>query len=56
MLWHYIAPGKLYQNGFVESFNGRFHDECFNEHLFRNLCHVRSVIDAWWADHNAIRP
>jgi transposase InsO family protein len=32
--WHYIAPGKLMQNGFVESFNGRLRDECLNEHLF----------------------
>ena len=33
--WHYIAPGKPTQNGFVESLNGRFRDECLNEHLFR---------------------
>jgi putative transposase len=37
VLWHYIAPGKPQQNGFVESFNGRFRDECLNEHLFRSL-------------------
>jgi putative transposase len=30
--WHYIAPGKPMQNGFVESFNGRLRDECLNEH------------------------
>ena len=35
--WHYIAPGKPMQNGFVESFNGRLRDECLNEHLFANL-------------------
>lgn len=34
--WHYIAPGKPMQNGFVESFNGRLRDECLNEHLFRS--------------------
>ena len=34
--WHYIAPGKPMQNGFVESFNGRLRDECLNEHLFAN--------------------
>ena len=28
--WHYIAPGKPMQNGFVESFNGRLRDECLN--------------------------
>jgi len=33
--WHYIAPGKPMQNGFVESLNGRFRDECLNEHMFR---------------------
>ena len=35
--WHYIAPGKPMQNGFVESFNGRMRDEGLNEHLFDNL-------------------
>ena len=35
--WHYIAPGKPMQNGFVESFNGRLRDECLNEHLFTSL-------------------
>jgi transposase InsO family protein len=35
--WHYIAPGKPMQNGFVESLNGRFRDECLNKHMFRNL-------------------
>ena len=40
--WHYIAPGKPMQNGFVESFNGRLRDECLNEHLFSNLHHARS--------------
>ncbi len=35
--WHYIAPGKPVQNAFVESLNGRFRDECLNEHSFRGL-------------------
>ena len=39
--WHYIAPGKPMQNGFVESFNGRIRDECLNEHLFENLRHAQ---------------
>ena len=34
--WHYIAPGKPMQNGFVESFNGRMRDECLNEHVFHD--------------------
>ena len=35
--WHYIAPGKPMQNGFVESFNGSFRDKCLNETLFSSL-------------------
>jgi putative transposase len=43
--WHYIAPGKPMQNGFVESFNGRLRDECLNEHLFANLNEARQIIE-----------
>ena len=39
--WHYIAPGKPQQNGFVESFNGRLRDEFLNETLFTSLMHAR---------------
>ena len=35
--WHYIAPGKPQQNGFIESFNGPLRDELLNETLFRSL-------------------
>jgi putative transposase len=35
--WHYIAPGKPMQNGFIESFNGRLRDELLNETLFSSL-------------------
>jgi len=45
--WHYIAPGKPMQNGFVESFNGRMRDELLNETMFRNLAHARIVIRDW---------
>lgn len=45
--WHYIAPGKPLQNGFVESFNGRMRDELLNETVFRNLAHARVTIAAW---------
>ena len=60
VLWRYIAPGKPQQNGFVESFNGRFRDECLNEclneHLFSNLAAVRQIIEAWRIDYNEERP
>jgi putative transposase len=35
--WHYIAPGKPMQNGFIESFNGRLRDEFLNETLFTSM-------------------
>lgn len=54
--WHYIAPGKPMQNGFVESFNGRMRDELLNETMFRNLAHARVVIAAWVTDYNTERP
>jgi len=54
--WHYIAPGKPMQNGFVESLNGRFRDECLNEHMFRNLPSARRLIEEWRTDYNAHRP
>lgn len=56
VLWHYIAPGKPQQNGFVESFNGRFRDECLNEHLFGSLAAARRIIEAWRTDYNTARP
>lgn len=56
VLWHYIAPGKPQQNGFVESFNGRFRGECLNEHLFGSLSAARRIIEAWRIDYNTQRP
>ncbi|ABV92153.1 integrase (plasmid) [Dinoroseobacter shibae DFL 12 = DSM 16493] len=54
--WHYIAPGKPMQNGFVESFNGRFRDELLNESLFSSLADAREQIRAWQHDYNHHRP
>jgi len=54
--WHYIAPGKPMQNGYVESFNGRMRDELLNETLFLSLDHARVVIAAWAQDYNQERP
>jgi transposase InsO family protein len=50
--WHYIAPGKPMQNGYVGSFNGRMRDELLNESLFFGLDHARRAITAWVADYN----
>ena len=54
--WHYIAPGKPVQNAFVESLNGRFRDECLNEHVFRGLPMARRIAEAWRLDYNTCRP
>jgi len=54
--WHYIAPGKPMQNGYVESFNGRLRDELLNETLFHGLDHARAVIREWVEDYNTCRP
>ena len=54
--WHYIAPGKPMQNGYVESFNGRMRDELLNESLFFGLDHARSAIAEWVEDFNTTRP
>jgi putative transposase len=54
--WHYIAPGKPQRNGFIESFNGRLHDELLNETRFKSLPNARAVLEAWRRDHNEERP
>ena len=45
--WHYIAPGKPKQNGFIESFNGKLRDECLNETLFGTLRDARKTLEEW---------
>lgn len=51
-----IEPGKPNQNAYVESFNGRFRDECLNEHWFTSLAHARIEIDRWRREYNEERP
>jgi putative transposase len=47
---HYIAPGKPTQNAYVESFNGKFRDECLNENTFDSLGEAREEIERWRID------
>ena len=51
-----IEPGKPNQNAYIESFNGRFRDECLNEHWFLNLRHARILINGWRREYNEERP
>jgi len=56
--WHYIAPGKPMQNGFIESFNGRLRDELLNETLFtslRRLQHRAAALPNRLADTGRVR-
>jgi putative transposase len=53
---HFIQPGKPTQNAYIESFNGKFRDECLNEHVFISLEDARSKIENWRLDYNANRP
>jgi putative transposase len=53
---HFIEPGKPVQNAFIESFNGKFQDECLNEHWFTNLADARRTIEEWRIDYNTRRP
>jgi putative transposase len=54
--WHYTASGKPTQNAFVESFNGRLRDECFNETLFTSMAQVCAVLAESRDYYNAVRP
>jgi transposase InsO family protein len=51
-----IEPGKPNQNAYIESFNGRFRDECLNEHWFLTLAQAQSIIKAWRHEYNEERP
>jgi transposase InsO family protein len=51
-----IEPGKPNQNAYIESFNGRFRDECLNEHWFTSLVHAQAVIETWRREYNEERP
>ncbi len=51
-----IQAGKPTQNAYIESFNGKFRDECLNEHWFTTLAHARAVIAAWRQGYNEQRP
>jgi transposase InsO family protein len=46
----------LVEDAFVESFKGRFRDECLNEHWFRSLDEARGVIEDWRRDFTEVRP
>ena len=52
----FIQPGKPMQNGHIESFNGRFRDECLSQSWFATLPRARVEIEMWRVDYNTVRP
>jgi putative transposase len=53
---HFIRPGKPVDNAFMESFNGKFRDECLNLNWFMSVGHAREIAEAYRHDYNNERP
>lgn len=53
---YFIDPGKPTQNAYIESFNGRFREECLNQHWFTSIGEAREIIEDWRIDYNIERP
>jgi len=47
---HFIRPCKPTQNAYIESFNGKFRDQCLNEHCFLDPKDARDKLEAWRVD------
>jgi putative transposase len=52
----FIEPGKPVQNAYIESFNGKFREECLDAHWFKSLSDARRTIEAWRIEYNNLRP
>ncbi|MBS0178321.1 MAG: transposase [Nitrospira sp.] len=53
---YFIQSGKPVQNAFIESINGKFRDECLNEHCFLTPREAQLVIEVWWREYNEELP
>lgn len=53
---YFIDPGKPTQNAYIESFNGRYREECLNQHWFTSIGEAREIIEEWRVDYNTARP
>lgn len=52
----FIEPGSPWENGYVESFNGKLRDECLNREVFATLAEAKVLIEQWRKEYNQIRP
>jgi putative transposase len=52
----FIQPGKPVQNAYIESFNGKFRNECLNDNVFVSLHSAQKIVETWRQDYNSERP
>ena len=52
----YIEPGSPWENGYIESFNGKLRDELLNTEIFETLLEAKVLIERWRVEYNTIRP
>ena len=52
----FIEPGSPWENGYIESFNGKMRDELLNGEIFYTLKEARIIIEMWRKEYNSIRP
>ncbi len=52
----YIAPGSPWENGYIESFNGKLRDELLNREIFYTLGEAKILIERWRQEYNTFRP
>jgi transposase InsO family protein len=52
----FIEPGSPWENGYIESFNGKLRDELLNREIFYTLAEAKILIDQWRKEYNQIRP
>ena len=52
----FIEPGSPWENGYIESFNGKFRDELLNREIFYTLTEAKILVEAWRREYNEVRP
>jgi len=52
----FIEPGSPWENGYIESFNGKLRDELLNREIFTTLTEAKVLIADWRKKYNQVRP
>ena len=52
----FIEPGSPWENGYIESFNGKLRDEMLNREIFMTLLEAKILIEEWRREYNQVRP